>query len=513
MRKKVLTEQATHLLELSVDEVTEGGEGELICRVMARRRNKAIERKVKIPGYLSKEWARWDGGEFTHIFTDGSYKEEATWGEQLLGTVKEQAGGAVILSDGQSWFYKIYVKIDIEVDDSGQVELICLLIANEMAAAQGRPVMVGSDCKSALDTINGVHSDKLLNSFAGWKRWEGTDTKHIDAHPERHKKWGTWDGDDMGIYVADRVAGGFMESHRSVSARDWLIRISARSKVAIELEDGTPFIGSVTRRASQQSMKRYFVERDGYNKNEPDFVERWDGANMARSNKLMIRNGGFEDRVTMLKLGAGKRWDVSRHNKAKCVLCEELFSDQRHAMMSCPAIEVFNARELWRSSVKKLIEKASMGMRIAMEEYYRNVFDKPDGEMAAVGTYTVRWVNGLDKDRKFNHVEWKAMSGLMKAMAQGARGLMRVYTRACCDKARGKDKLAKGYARELELRQLSICEFVGQEIANKSNISSNSKSKKKKKGKQALREDICKPPAGTLADIERGGLGLVSWIR
>jgi hypothetical protein len=93
--------------------------------------------------------------------------------------------------------------------------------------------MVGSDCKSALDIVNGVHSDKLLNSFAGWERWEGTNTKHIDAHPERFKKWGTWEGDDMGIYVAD------MESHRSVSARDWLIRISARSKVAIELEDGT----------------------------------------------------------------------------------------------------------------------------------------------------------------------------------------------------------------------------------------------------------------------------------
>ena len=77
-------------------------------------------------------------------------------------------------------------------------------------------------------------------------------------------------------------------------------------------------------------------------------------ANMARTNKLMIRNGGFEDRVTMLKLGAGKRWDVSRHNKAKCILCDEVFSDQRHAMMLCPAIEVFNARELWRSSVKNL---------------------------------------------------------------------------------------------------------------------------------------------------------------
>ena len=69
--------------------------------------------------------------------------------------------------------------------------------------------------------------------------------------------------------------------------------------------------------------------------------------------------------------------------------------------------------------------------------------------------------------------------------------------------------------RELELRQLSICEFVGQKITNKTdrNSGSNSKSKKKKKGKQALSEGLCKPPAGTLADIERGGLGLVSWIR
>jgi hypothetical protein len=212
----------------------------------------------------------------------------------------------------------------------------------------------------------------------------------------------------------------------------------------------------------------------------------------------------------MLKLGAGKRWDVSRHNKKKCVLCEETFSDQRHAMMSCTAIEVFNARELWKKNTKSLIGKASMDMRVAMDEYYRNVFDKPDGEMAAVGTYTVRWVKGLDKDRKFNQVEWRAMLGLMKTVAQGARGLMRVYTRACCDKSRKKKELAKGYARALELRQLSICEFVGQEATKRADSNSN---RKGKKGKQAPHEENCAPPVGTLEEIERGGLGLVRWIR
>ena len=41
-------------------------------------------------------------------------------------------------------------------------------------------------------------------------------------------------------------------------------------KGGIELEDGTPFIGSVKRRASKLSIERYFEERDGYNEKEPD---------------------------------------------------------------------------------------------------------------------------------------------------------------------------------------------------------------------------------------------------
>jgi hypothetical protein len=87
---------------------------------------------------------------------------------------------------------------------------------------------------------------------------------------------------------------------------------------------------------------------------------------------------------------------------------------------------------------------------------------------------------------------------------------MRVYTRACCDKTRGKGKLAKGYTRALELRQLSIGEFVGQDITNRTNSNIQNK---KKKGKLTLKESVCTPPVGTLEDIERGGLGLVGWRR
>ncbi len=63
----------------------------------------------------------------------------------------------------------------------------------------------------------------------------------------------------------------------------------------------------------------------------------------------------------------------------------------------------------------------------------------------------------------------------------------------------------------MELRQLSIGEFVGQEIANKKG--SNRKMDKSKKGKTTLKESDCAPPVGTLENIERWGLGLVGWRR
>ena len=39
MSREELIRNATHILELSVDEVTKGGEGELICKIVAKRRN------------------------------------------------------------------------------------------------------------------------------------------------------------------------------------------------------------------------------------------------------------------------------------------------------------------------------------------------------------------------------------------------------------------------------------------------------------------------------------------
>ena len=100
--------------------------------------------------------------------------------------------------------------------------------------------------------MNGAYNERFYNVLAGWKLWENSTTMKIDAHPERFIRQENWDGNNMGIYIADRVAGKFMQAHRKISAKEWMRRISSVSKVSIEEEDGTPFIGSVNRRASME---------------------------------------------------------------------------------------------------------------------------------------------------------------------------------------------------------------------------------------------------------------------
>ena len=88
-----LIEKASHILELSRDKITRGGEGRLKCQLMARREKKARERQVNMPYYLREDWAKWRGGDFSYIYTDGSYKEESNWGDYLLGRRRSLQGG------------------------------------------------------------------------------------------------------------------------------------------------------------------------------------------------------------------------------------------------------------------------------------------------------------------------------------------------------------------------------------------------------------------------------------
>ncbi len=97
----------------------------------------------------------------------------------------------------------------------------------------------------------------------------------------------------------------------------------------------------------------------------------------------------------------------------------------------------------------------------------------------------------------------------MKTVAQGSRGMMRTYTRSCQDKLlnKEKDKNHRAVEATAELRQLGIKDFV-------KNIREKELGTKIRKQKEkTLPEKECAPPMDALKEIERGGIGLVSWDR
>ena len=309
--------------------------------------------------------------------------------------------------------------------------------------------------------------------------------------------------------MADAVAGGQAIPHQTVSARDWMMRISAQSMVGIEEEDGTPFIGSIKQRASEVGLEHYLMEREAYREKDGDFDPKWEGANIDLAPKLLKRNGGYEDRVTMSKLALDKRWDISKHNKAHCAICEETFDTQRHPMMGCCGHVVSAAREAWREAMETRIKKEPEHLRIEMQEFKAKIFREKDGELAALGTFTPRWVATLNRKREFNTNEMRAMRRFLTTVAQGARGVMRAYTRSCQDKLGNKDrgKVNRAVERIAELRQIGITTFLDAGTPQLELV----KKGKKKELKSLAPKTGCRPPAMLRLEIASTTVGFLRW--
>ena len=136
----------------------------------------------------------------------------------LLGKRNQTVGGCIVLTDGHSWVHRIRVVVDVEVKKAFDVELICLLIANEIAEGITSPVVIHSDCQAAINVANGARSHSFSNTINGWRKGTNVEIVKVRAHPERHKPYEEWDWKDKGIWTADRVAGGQMDHDGSVLA-------------------------------------------------------------------------------------------------------------------------------------------------------------------------------------------------------------------------------------------------------------------------------------------------------
>ena len=79
--------------------------------------------------------------------------------------------------------HRIFVRIDVRVKKAFQVELICILIANAIAVAQGGDVVIHSDCQAAIDVANGSWSMDFRNTINNWEKGPSVKVQKVRAHP------------------------------------------------------------------------------------------------------------------------------------------------------------------------------------------------------------------------------------------------------------------------------------------------------------------------------------------
>ena len=244
MDRNYFKEWATDLVELGTDFVAKkDGCEELHSRFMWERLMSVAEPK-SLPDYMKADRTKWKGGEFLHVYTDGSWATERTLDQFILGKYDKRVVGAIVLSDGMTWVHRLHVDIDVEVTSAFDVYLICILIANEIAASLGSKVVVHSDCQAAINAANGGYSEGFYNTINAWEKESEVTFEKVKSHPERYKPMEEWTWHDRGIWTADKVAKGEMGFKGRVCASKWVKRIGSRFLLVIEEEDGAPFIGS-----------------------------------------------------------------------------------------------------------------------------------------------------------------------------------------------------------------------------------------------------------------------------
>ena len=145
------------------------GKEVLQSRFMGERLMSVVDPKPP-PDYMGDDWAKWKGGNFLHVYTDGSWAIHRTLSQFLLRKFEKRAAGAIVLSDGETWVHRLQVDIDVEVNSEFYVELICILIANEIAASLGSKVVIHSDYQAAINVAKGGYSERFYNTINAWKK-------------------------------------------------------------------------------------------------------------------------------------------------------------------------------------------------------------------------------------------------------------------------------------------------------------------------------------------------------
>jgi hypothetical protein len=360
---------------------------------------------------------------FHSIYTDGSWTKTYSLPSLLLNSGSIVTGGAIVLHTNRG-LLSIKVDIDVEVNSAFDAEVISLLIAHEMAS--GRRVDIWSDCSSAIKCLNGGGLGSYLQLLSGWTRHNEIKLCKVKAHPELRLPASEWSKEEQGNFLADKIAGGLVTPHMSISAKEWLKWIGSKSKIIITDSNSSPVIIEPRRIKSKLDSARYLQDRDNY-RIEAGKTPCWKDANIALHHSLMGRSKKIGDRVITQRIGLIKRWQWHSARKDNiCAGCNQPITGIDHPLRYCNHAEMIKARSNWWKGVDGSIMKCKKALHERLFAVTRAMRETPGGEIACCGSFLPNFVASLQQNSStLSDREVKSVLRILKTVSGGARTVLR----------------------------------------------------------------------------------------
>ena len=368
------------------------------------------------------------------VYTDGSMAEKGAVAEWFRGKLTRKLGGAIVLHMKGGKFKGFKVEIRGGSGSAFTAELVSLVVAIGFARKGGarKDLPFFSDCQSAISTVNlwcngGTVGGDLMEILSSVEK-TGVVIHKVKAHPERNKEVKEWKPKEVGIWIADMIAGGELVPNGGV--------IDAGSIIRDRREDGIPIIineGGMERTRPVEDlvscgrMEEYLVTRDGYRKKEGKMAI-WEGSYGGMGVRLMRRRKGIEESAVIQRIMYDKRWTWKRNEWNKedepCEWCGTCSGSRGHVLFKCRHTEVSGKRSEWEEKVWTYVGKMNKDWRKdVVEDVAMDVF-RGQNEMLACGVIGKSW--GLGRKwalRLVDKAKMRVVEEGLKLVLGGGQGM------------------------------------------------------------------------------------------
>jgi predicted nucleic acid-binding Zn-ribbon protein len=369
---------------------------------------------------VTASWEQMQGD--IEVYTDGTFKTEATVTQWAQGSETKSAAAAVVVITGEEsrgW----RIVNGVEMNSAYDAEVVALAVARCLAPE----TTIYTDCKSAMAAMQEDQHRTGIAHIGAIAKGTGVIDK-VKAHAERRKRTYEWTKEEAGNVKADAVANGRAEEVGVQLCRTSLSRaIAATMPLVWRNKDGNVRLDAgVAQRCMRYTDKRDQARAEA----DPPRQPRWEGV----TNRL--GSAMWTSQACSCAMAVRIMWDkhVTGENLLKwkskdthrCTACGAL-SSQKHIISECQRPGAAGIRLAAIEKVREEAGKSKDKVRDTVREILK-LFHHEEAHTIWTGMWTVAVQKAISDSCpwQLSRREYAQVVKCLRHLAEGTLALYRL---------------------------------------------------------------------------------------